>query len=496
MSQRVFEILHTSSAIFDDQGGFESFDSEPHGQSAGDQPSRVSLAVLLLAGLYFDSSVALWQNVYKDAQVRFDGPNCEAVHDWVLTNRRGFPWEGANAPHALHGADGCPPPLAKQLKEPKEAIMFRRLEPSKEADAVEKEDSQCSWKAVVHVPTGRLKCKPQSFTKGCALSLQATCGLILYYSYNYWEMHLQINRLVANGSILCCHQAKVFCPPGRGFELIKECFQIRRLLKFSVVGAMFGCGAVFSFLAQDALSPGSYALYAQSGVVIVPIMWRILFRQPLPVLTWVHICIITLGILAYRISEIDLDHMFDGIGLMWVALKVLMAGLGSVVAELLLKQDTSLPFTVQVACILPSKALACLLTIWLIPGPDMEWPNHLPDRPGGFFHDWSMWTWVIVFHNLGDTILSAAVAKQFDSVAKAICGVVGIIFPTWVVSYLCGWEDLVLKSSAGQLKMTGGVVVIVGSFAYVLGRAQNNELRKSQDEVARLSQRSGVVELT
>ncbi|CAK8991579.1 unnamed protein product [Durusdinium trenchii] len=289
MSQRVFEILHTSSAIFDDQGGFESFDSEPHGQSAGDQPSRVSLAVLLLAGLYFDSSVALWQNVYKDAQVRFDGPNCEAVHDWVLTNRRGFPWEGANAPHALHGADGCPPPLAKQLKEPKEAIMFRRLEPSKEADAVEKEDSQCSWKAVVHVPTGRLKCKPQSFTKGCALSLQATCGLILYYSYNYWV---------------------------GGFELIKECFQIRRLLKFSVVGAMFGCGAVFSFLAQDALSPGSYALYAQSGVVIVPIMWRILFRQPLPVLTWVHICIITLGILAYRISEIDLDHMFDGIGLL------------------------------------------------------------------------------------------------------------------------------------------------------------------------------------
>ena len=33
--------------------------------------------------------------------------------------------------------------------------------------------------------------------------------------------------------------------------------------------------------------------------------------------------------------------------LLWVALKVLMAGLASVVAELLLKRDTTLPFTVH-----------------------------------------------------------------------------------------------------------------------------------------------------
>eukprot|EP00435_Cladocopium_sp_Y103_P005186 s5005_g1.t1 len=55
---------------------------------------------------------------------------------------------------------------------------------------------------------------------------------------------------------------------------------------------------------------------------------------------------------------------------------------------------------------------------------------------------------------MGQTV-GAAVAKQFDSVVKAICGVVGIIFPTWVVSYLVGWEDLDPRSSAGQLKLTG-----------------------------------------
>lgn len=87
----------------------------------------------------------------------------------------------------------------------------------------------------------------------------------------------------------------VFLSTFLGVELVKECFNLGRLLKFSAVGwsihdtclqpvtrchkdvtkmsqvrvlqtdisesfsgAMFGFGAVFSFLAQDALSPGSY----------------------------------------------------------------------------------------------------------------------------------------------------------------------------------------------------------------------------------------------
>jgi len=465
-----FQILDTASAVDE---SFVSFDSLENDRIAGEDgagPSYHFLLALLIFGLYFDSSVALWQNVYKDDQLARDGPNCVAVHDWVLQNQHGFGKE----PVALKAAEGCPASITKELSETHEeaSLLFRRLSGPKkgEADVFERGDRLCSWRAVVHAPTGRLKCKPQGFTKGCALSFQATCGLVGYYCYNYWV---------------------------GGLDLLKECFNPMRLLKFSAVGVMFGCAAVFSFLAQDALSPGSYALYAQSGVVIVPILWRLTFRKPLPVLTWINIGIITIGIAAYRISEMELDHMFDGIGLLWVTLKVLMAGLASVVAELLLKKDTTLPFTVQVACILPSKALACLLTIWFLPGPNMEWPNHLPDRPGGFFHDWTWLTFVIVFHNLGDTIMSAALAKHFDSVVKAICGVVGIIFPTWVVSYLLQWEDLNPRSATGQLKLTGGIVVVVGSFAYVLGRSQSEKLEKLQAQAAKLKQQHRtMVELT
>ncbi|CAJ1458281.1 unnamed protein product [Effrenium voratum] len=173
MSQRAtsqaFELLNTSAAVFDDEEGEPSSFLAP--RPAPDvPPTRLFLALLLALNLYFDSSVALWQNVYKDARIRQDGPDCTAVHDWILSNKDSF---GAK----LWAAPGCPEGLLQSDQPDPQALFARRLA---EEESVEKEDQQCSWKAVVHVPTGRLKCKPQSFTKGCALFFQAMGGLIMW----------------------------------------------------------------------------------------------------------------------------------------------------------------------------------------------------------------------------------------------------------------------------------------------------------------------------
>lgn len=45
-------------------------------------------------------------------------------------------------------------------------------------------------------------------------------------------------------------------------------------------------------------------------------------RNPLPILS--DLGIITIGIAAYRISEMELDHMFDGIGFLGVPNRVSM----------------------------------------------------------------------------------------------------------------------------------------------------------------------------
>jgi len=71
------------------------------------------------------------------------------------------------------------------------------------------------------------------------------------------------------------------------------------------------------------------------------------------------------------------------------------------------------------------------------------------------------------------------VAKVFDSVVKAVCGVVGIVFPTWLVSYLVGWDTIDWHDAGDQLKVCGALVVVLSAFAYVLGRAQAKELEEA-----------------
>eukprot|EP00747_Dinoflagellata_sp_TGD_P014964 gnl/TRDRNA2_/TRDRNA2_123894_c0_seq1.p1 gnl/TRDRNA2_/TRDRNA2_123894_c0~~gnl/TRDRNA2_/TRDRNA2_123894_c0_seq1.p1 ORF type:complete len:256 (-),score=27.74 gnl/TRDRNA2_/TRDRNA2_123894_c0_seq1:12-779(-) len=242
----------------------------------------------------------------------------------------------------------------------------------------------------------RMEEEAANFPKGAALAVECAIGCCVYYAINFFA---------------------------GGREQLLMCFDVSHLLRFGPIGMLFGLSAVFSFLAQDALSPGTYALYAQMSVVVVPIVWRLCFTRALPVLTWVHILLIALGIVMYRVADLDHGESYDGLGMFWVSMKVCGTSLGTVWAEQFLKKDPNQPFNVQISYILPWKFLACLSTIWILP------PHGLPDRPGGFFHDWSKLTLVIVLSNLGDTIMSAVTAKAFDSVVKAICGVVGIIFP-------------------------------------------------------------------
>jgi hypothetical protein len=302
----------------------------------------------------------------------------------------------------------------------------------------EHRERNCAW-YLKKTSDGKWIRVPHTFTKGAALSVQASIGTMLFYAYNFYE---------------------------GGLDQLKRCWDIRGLLAFAPVGVMFGLTAVFGFLGQDALSPGSYALYAQSGVVIIPLMWSIAFRKALPVLTWTHIILIAMGIVMYRISELDArESLFSGAGLVWVGCKVLAGGVATIWAEAFLKSDSSVPFSVQASYIMPWKVLSTFSTIYILP------PYGLPsDRPGGFFHDWTSLTFLVIINNLGDTILSAIVAKVFDSVVKSVCGVVGIVFPTWVVSLLVGWEVVNLASPAGQLKIFGGIIVVLASFAYVFGR--------------------------
>lgn len=265
-----------------------------------------------------------------------------------------------------------------------------------------------------------------------------------------------------------------------------------KMRRFSVIGSLFGFSSVFAFLAQSKLTPGSYLIIGQASIIIVPLLWRITFRTAIPTLSWMHIVVATLGIYMYFLADLEPGGGNDSIeGVFYAFTKVCMAAVAAVNTDKYLKTLKDIPFTVQVSYILPFKTVACLATTFLLP------PHGFPPaayRPSGAFHDMNLIVLVILVHSLGSTIATACVVKVFDSVAKALIGVISIIFPTWVVSYAIGWDKIDWSTDQGKLKVFGGLVVILMAFAYVLGRSQANHLNSKTDELIQL-QRQREMEL-
>merc|ERR1719220_2401918 len=54
----------------------------------------------------------------------------------------------------------------------------------------------------------------------------------------------------------------------------------------------------------------------------------------------------------------------------------------------------------------------------------------------GYFHHWNWLTVVIMVFNMGDTFMTATVAKKFDSVVKGVAGIFDILYPTQVLVQL------------------------------------------------------------
>mmetsp|Transcript_22972 Transcript_22972/g.64533 ORF Transcript_22972/g.64533 Transcript_22972/m.64533 type:complete len:258 (+) Transcript_22972:1-774(+) len=163
-----------------------------------------------------------------------------------------------------------------------------------------------------------------------------------------------------------------------------------------------------------------------------------------------------------------------------------MSAIAAVNTDRYLKTLSDIPFPVQVSYILPFKALSCLATSFILP------PHRFPPveyRPGWAFHDMSFAVALVLFHSLGDTVLSGAVVKVFDSVAKALIAVIGIIFPTWVVSYWLGWDAIEWSTDQGKLKVTGAIIVIAMAFGYILGRSQARELSSQTEVIAEMHRR-------
>merc|ERR1719266_2125748 len=115
----------------------------------------------------------------------------------------------------------------------------------------------------------------------------------------------------------------------------------------------------------------------------------------------------------------------------------------------------------------------------------------IPAKPGkltaleeistmGFYHHWNWLTVVIMVFNMGDTFMTATVAKKFDSVVKGVAGVADIIYPTQVLMYY------IQKPNYTPLMIISGSVIIVGSLNFVLAKGAMRRSTARKEEIAHL----------
>lgn len=265
---------------------------------------------------------------------------------------------------------------------------------------------------------------------------------------------------------------------------VRDCLNLGKTLKFAPAGMCFGIQAVFGFFAMSGMSADCYALYSQCSIVILTLGWTIFFRTRISAICWVSVLLVAVGIAGFNMS----DDVSTSRSLTFIGLKMVTQSFACLYAERFIKSDPERLY-IQMAWIKPVELMTTAALMFAIPPkPGQLWAWE-EVRDFGFYHHWNWLTVVIMVFNMGDTFMTATIAKKFDSVVKGIAGVFDIIYPTQVVVLLV----YPTPPRYTPLKIISGVVIFLGSLQFVLGRGQErwnkdrqNDLDVAQAELEKL----------
>jgi len=102
----------------------------------------------------------------------------------------------------------------------------------------------------------------------------------------------------------------------------------------------------------------------------------------------------------------------------------------------------------------------------------------------GYFHHWNWLTAVILVFNMGDTFMTATMAKKFDSVVKGVAGVADIIYPTQFCLFFMNKDRYTQKLT--DLRVISGVTIMIGSLNFVLAKGALRRSTARKEEIANL----------
>jgi len=274
---------------------------------------------------------------------------------------------------------------------------------------------------------------------------------------------------------------------------VKDCLNFQKTVKFAPAGACFGIQAVFGFFAMSEMTADAYALYAQTSIIVLTLAWCIMFRTKLPGTAWCGIFAIAIGMIGFNMS----DKTTTPTGLVFIGLKILTQCFACIYAEIFMKTDPESLY-IQMAWIKPVELLVtCIMTF--VMSNIFPQTSRLYNRTEqqfedmtalqaiqqlGYFHHWNWLTTVILVFNMGDTFMTATMAKKFDSVVKGVAGVADIIYPTQFCLFFMNKERYTQKLT--DLRVISGVTIIIGSFNFVLAKGALRRSTARKEEIANL----------
>jgi len=267
----------------------------------------------------------------------------------------------------------------------------------------------------------------------------------------------------------------------------KDCLNLRKTIKFAPAGCCFGIQAVFGFFAMEEMGADAYSLYAQGSIIVLTIVWSIIFRVRLSGPVWMGVIMIVVGMVGFNMS----DATTSSKGLMFIGFKIVTQCFACIYAELFMKTDPEVLY-IQMAWIKPVELMITIVMTYVmstvVQVKNVLYFNGIPKEVTaleainalGFYHHWSWLTVVIMVFNMGDTFMTATVAKKFDSVVKGVAGVADIIYPTQFLMFFIN------KPSYTPLMIISGITIILGAFNFVLAKAGMRRTQQAKDELASL----------
>jgi len=254
---------------------------------------------------------------------------------------------------------------------------------------------------------------------------------------------------------------------------IRDCINPKKSFQFAPAGACFGIQAVFGFLAMGELTADCYAMYSQTSIIVLTLAWTIFFRTRLSGTCWIGVFVIAIGMVGFTMSDSESTKL----GLFYIGLKIVCQSFACIYAEMFIKSDPEVLY-IQMCWMKPVELLTTVVMMFVIPKKPGEDTALEAIIQKGFYHDWNWLVVAIMVFNMGDTFMTATIAKKFDSVVKGVAGVADIIYPTQV------FAQLIEPPVYTKLKVISGATVVCGALNFVLAKG---DMRRSKDREAELA---------